>query len=413
MKRWISDSLRSSNRTRFSAYMARQLRLRPLASLLAVVCSLVFFASIGSAQYTQTNLVSNRSLYDPVTLDPNLVNSWGLAALAQSPWWVSSQNTSTSRLYTASGSIVTELPFVSIPCVKVGLTVPCSPLPGVFEPNNSSDTTPPFGPSGIVANSFSNAFELSDGSAADFIFSTQDGLIVAWNGGVSPITQAVVVANTGAFYQGLAIAGPGSDPHLYATNAVGGIDVFDQGFNKVNTFNPETVARFGPYGIQTIGTNLYVTYSPIVASGGILDVCDLQTSLTEPKCRRLNASNLSLSKTVSPILASPWGIALAPNDFGPLSNRLLVGNVDDGLINAFDPHTGRFVGPLNLGGIRFSVPGLWGLAFGMGNSANGPTNNLFFSSGPSPVNGNPIITPDWQGYIQQYGAGLFGVIKPK
>ena len=92
----------------------------------------------------------------------------------------------------------------------------------------------------------------------------------------------------------------------------------------------------------------------------------------------------------------------------------MVGNVDDGLINAFDPVTGHFVGPLNLsGGMRFSVPGLWGLAFGKGAAANGPSNHLFFSAGPSPVNGNPITTPDWQGYIQQYGAGLFGVIKSK
>jgi uncharacterized protein (TIGR03118 family) len=391
--------------------MPRLLRLRPLASALAVACSLALFASTGSAQYTATNLVSNTSLYSPVTLDPNLIDGWGLAALPDSPWWLSSQNTSSSPLYTAHGAI--EPMVVDIPCVISGTpTVPCSPLPGVDEPNNLSDTTPPFGPAGIVANTFSKAFKVN-GAAAQFIFSTQDGLIVAWNTSVSPSTQSVVEAKTGALYQGLAIAGPAHDPHLYATNVVGGIDVFDKDFTKVNTFNADSVTGFGPYGIQTIGTNLYVTYFSIVASAGILDVCDLETSLTKPKCRRLYASNLSVSAAVSPILASPWGIALAPNDFGPLSNMLLVGNVDDGLINAFDPDTGRFVGPLNLrGGTRFSVPGLWGLAFGKGNPANGPRNHLFFSSGPSPVNGNPITTPDWQGYIQQYGAGLFGVITP-
>lgn len=411
MKSWITNSRRNSDRTPVSAYMPRLLRLRPLASALAVACSLALFASTGSAQYTATNLVSNTSLYSPVTLDPNLIDGWGLAALPDSPWWLSSQNTSSSPLYTAHGAI--EPMVVDIPCVISGTpTVPCSPLPGVDEPNNLSDTTPPFEPAGIVANTFSKAFKVN-GAAAQFIFSTQDGLIVAWNTSVSPSTQSVVEAKTGALYQGLAIAGPAHDPHLYATNVVGGIDVFDKDFTKVNTFNADSVTGFGPYGIQTIGTNLYVTYFSIVASAGILDVCDLETSLTKPKCRRLYASNLSVSAAVSPILASPWGIALAPNDFGPLSNMLLVGNVDDGLINAFDPDTGRFVGPLNLrGGTRFSVPGLWGLAFGKGNPANGPRNHLFFSSGPSPVNGNPITTPDWQGYIQQYGAGLFGVITP-
>jgi hypothetical protein len=156
-----------------STHMIRQLLLRPLASALATAFFLAFVASTGSAQYTQTNLVSNTSLYSPVTMDPNLIDSWGLAALPDSPSWVSSQNTSTGRLYTPSGSIVSMLPSVAIPCVKVGLTVPCSPLPGLDEPNNLSDTTPPFGPAGIVANSFSKAFKLSDGSAAQFILSTQ------------------------------------------------------------------------------------------------------------------------------------------------------------------------------------------------------------------------------------------------
>jgi uncharacterized protein (TIGR03118 family) len=230
-----------------------------------------------------------------------------------------------------------------------------------------------------VANTFSKAFKVS-GAAAQFIFATQDGLIVACNTSVSPSTQGVVVANrfsAPALYQGLAIAGPAHNPHLYAANAAGGIEVFDKNFNMVNSFVPDSnvpnaIQPAGPYGIQAIGDKLYVTYFSIVVTVGILDVCDLDTSLTNPKCRRLFASNLTGTEN-APILASPWGIALAPDDFGRLSNRLLVGNVDDGLINAFDPDTGHYAGTLNLaGGNRFSVPGLWGLAFGMGNSANGP-----------------------------------------
>jgi uncharacterized protein (TIGR03118 family) len=408
--------------------------------LLAAICFLTFFASNARAQYKVTNLVSNTALYSPVTLDSNLVDGWGLAALPDSPWWLSSQNKSSSPLY--SGSAMIEPLLVDIPCVANNTTgattVPC-PFPGegyLDEPNNPANPMPStpigpfglFGPTGIVANTFSKHFVISGtGTGAQFIFATQDGLIVAWNESVSPSNEGVVVANqfsakTAPLYQGLAIAGPARDPHLYAANAAGGIDVFNTNFALVNTFVPEpnlpstnpTIEPAGPYGIQAIGDQLYVTYFSLVVSAGILDVCDLTTSLTSPKCRRLFASNLSGTENV-PILASPWGIALAPDDFGPLSNKLLVGNVDDGLINAFDPVTGQYAGSLNLtGGGRFSIPGLWGLAFGNGNSANGPRNHLFFSSGPAPVKlTNPITTPDWQGYIQQYAAGLFGVIVPK
>jgi uncharacterized protein (TIGR03118 family) len=329
---------------------------------------------------------------------------------------------------------------VDIPCVTNNngtTTVPC-PFPGegyIYEPANPSNPKGNtgigyfgvFGPTGIVANSFPNAFVIR-GAPALFIFATQDGLIVAWNQSVSPENHGVVVANRFTappatpvvYYQGLAIAGPADDPHLYAANHAGGIDLFDKDFKLVNTFIPgpnlaTTNPKFepaGPYGIQAIGDKLYLTYfsvnPEVVLGGGILDVCDLETSTTNPSCHRLFASGLignEKNSYFALILASPWGIALAPHDFGPLCDKLLVGNVDDGLINAFDPVTGKYRGTLNLtNGSRFSVPNLWGLAFGLGNSANGPTNNLFFSSGPSPVS---ILDA-----VQSYGAGLFGVIKP-
>jgi uncharacterized protein (TIGR03118 family) len=425
MKIWqiTSGANAGANATRAALRLTRSSLMRALLLFpAAAICLMAFFASSARAQYSQTNLVSNTKLYSPLHLDPNLIDSWGLAALPDSPWWLSAQNTSSSTLYTANGSIVPLV--VEIPCVisnaTGATTVPC-PFPGegyIDEPNNPTNPKTNtgigfgiFGPTGIVANSFSNAFEVG-GAPAQFIFATQDGLIVAWNKSLSPMTQAVVVVNrfsAPALYQGLAIAGPAGDPHLYATNAAGGIEVFDRNFKMVNSFAadsnvPSAIQPAGPYGIQAIGDKLYVTYFSIVVSAGILDVCDLNSSPTKPKCHRLFASNLTGTEN-APILASPWGIALAPDDFGPLCDKLLVGNVDDGLINAFDPASGYVIGTLNLNdGSRFSVPGLWGLQFGQGKAANGPRNHLFFSSGPSPVN----ITDS----VQQYGAGLFGVITP-
>jgi uncharacterized protein (TIGR03118 family) len=415
--------------------------LPPLVFALAVICSVAFFASSARAQYTQTNLVSSTKLYNPKTVDRNLIDSWGLAALDNSPWWLSSQNTSTSPLITANGTI--EPLLVNIPCATTtsGNGSPSAPCPWpamgyADEPFNPDSMllTPigpfgVFGPVGIVAADITGAFEVN-GAPALFIFATQDGLIVAWNESVKPQTLAVVVNNrfsqtAAPMYEGLAID-PASK-HLYAADlSKGTVDVFDQTFNLVTSFVPEpnlpiTNPAFepaGPYGTQVIGTKLYVTYLTLRTTGGrggILDVCNLATSSTKPPCSRLFASNLSGGEN-APILSDPWAIALAPKNFGPLSNDLLVGNVFDGLINAFNITTSPAVnvGTLNLnGGGRFSIPGLWGIQFGLGNTNNGPTNNLFFSAGPSPVGTiYSVANIPFTDFVQLYGAGLFGVIKP-
>ena len=81
-------------------------------------------------------------------------------------------------------------------------------------------------------------------------------------------------------------------------------------------------------------------------------------------------------------LNAPWGIALAPADFGRFSNMLLVGNFGDGRISAFDLNTGDFRGLLRTANHRaLSIDGLWGLAFGNGVLGQ-PTNTLFFTAGP-------------------------------
>jgi uncharacterized protein (TIGR03118 family) len=441
MKSWIKVS--ATNTSAMGVRRAQRARpgsttgaLLPVLFLAAVICTVSFFASSAWAQYTQTNLVGNTTEFSPENVDPNLVDGWGLAALPNSPWWLSAQNTVSSPLYDASGRI--EHLLVDIPCVTDtstgATTVPCVIPPGaIFEPNNPGAT--PFtaafgsGPSGIVANPFTKAFE-EDDKPAQFIFATLDGLIVAWN--PTNGTQGIVEANrflscaspplgpgSCTSYQGLAIAGPPQEAHLYAANLFGEIDVFDKHFEYLGSFAadsnlsslPAAEQPFVPYGIQVAGDQLYVTYYAVLyvnptngtAGNGILDVCDLSTSTTNPSCRRI----IDSTEEASPTLSGPWGMALAPQDFGPLSGKLLVGNVDDGLIHAFDPRDGGLIGTLNLkDGKPFALPGLWGLAFGDGSRANGPRNSLFFSSGPSTTAGNPPND------TYQYAAGLFGVIRP-
>jgi uncharacterized protein (TIGR03118 family) len=79
---------------------------------------------------------------------------------------------------------------------------------------------------------------------------------------------------------------------------------------------------------------------------------------------------------------APWGIALAPAQFGDYGNSVLIGNSGSGRIAAFDRGTGAFKGYLmDQQGTPISAPGLRGLGFGNGDAA-GPENTLFFSAGP-------------------------------
>jgi uncharacterized protein (TIGR03118 family) len=371
---------------------ATQTHLRAL--LVPAVSWLILLCSSASGQYVSFNLVSNAS--GALKTDTHLIDGWGLVSFPTSPFWVSDQNTSASTLYRGDGTIVPLV--VQIPCISAGVpTVPC-PLPGLFP------IAPPFGPTGIVANTFSTtgAFTVSENGTSGpalFIFDTLDGLIVGWSRTVN-VTHGVVAADRSsarAVYTGLAIAAPAGSPYLYAANSAGKVDVFDSTFALVNSFaaDPEP-GPFTPYGLQTIGNKLYVTYASPTAPGGTLDVCNLDTSATAPRCRRLGASFQAPF-----ILNGPWGLALAPHNFGVLSNKLLVGNLADGHINAFEPDTGHFSGALRLdNGQPFTVVGLWALQFGSGNAANGATNQLFFTAGPAAAGG--VIFSD----------GLFGVIMP-
>ena len=81
-------------------------------------------------------------------------------------------------------------------------------------------------------------------------------------------------------------------------------------------------------------------------------------------------------------LNAPWGVAIAPANFGLHSNRLLVGNFGGaGKIAVFNQDTGRFIDFLrNPEGGVIALDGLWALMFGNGASL-GDTNALYFAAG--------------------------------
>jgi uncharacterized protein (TIGR03118 family) len=329
-----------------------------------------------SAQYLRTDLVSNQPGVAPTT-DPRLVNAWGLVANPTSPWWVSDNGTGFSTLYNGTG-------------VQIPLFVTVPPAPS--SPAGTLGT-----PTGIVGNTNATIFKITENNVSApsiFIFATLDGTISGWNPtiggatGLSHATLAVDRSSAGAIYTGLAIATNQAGTFLYAAD--GGpnrrIDMFDGAFNLVKSFDDPAIPKnFAPYGIQTINGQIWVTFTALnKGQGGFVDVFDTE-------------GNLVKHSAVHGPLHSPWGIALAPADFGPMSNAILISNnISRGRINAFNPETGQFLGPLrDANGKAIEVDNIWALQFGQdaAANANGAHNQLFFTAGP---NG--------------YANGLFGVI---
>jgi uncharacterized protein (TIGR03118 family) len=222
---------------------------------------------------------------------------------------------------------------------------------------------------------------------AHFIFADLNGSIYAWTAAPNP--AQIQVTTPGAVYTGLAIGGTTSAPVLYAANnAQNRIDVFDGNFTNVTntTFagrftNPFTAQGLVPFNVQNLGGNIYVTYAPagrnaeIAATAGQGGVAIFSTD-----------GNLIRSFTDSH-LAAPWGLALAPSNFGQFSGDLLVGNFAygnmngvvnpvGGLIDAFDAN-GGFLGILDS---NSAWQGLWALTFGNGVNGGDP-NILYFTTG--------------------------------
>ncbi|MGE5360698.1 MAG: TIGR03118 family protein [Bacteroidales bacterium] len=311
--------------------------------------------------YEQRNIVSDGAIAAD-RVDPNLVNAWGLTASATSPWWISDNGTGMSTILRGTGAEA-----------RPPVVVPGSPTGTVF--NGSSGF--------VITNGTISAPSV-------FLFVTEEGQIWGWNPTVLPSTEArLALDNSGssAVYKGLTIATTTDGTFLYATNfRAGTVEMYDESFQPVgNGFQDPTLPPgYAPFGIQHIGGVIYVTYA--------LQDDAKKDDVAGPGHGFINAFDTSgtlLRRVASrETLNSPWGIALAPDDFGAFSNKLLVGNFGDGAIHAFDPtkfrRDGEYQnrGPLHSAdGRPIAIDGLWALRFGNGGAA-GRSNVLFFTAGP-------------------------------
>jgi uncharacterized protein (TIGR03118 family) len=182
----------------------------------------------------------------------------------------------------------------------------------------------------------------------------------------------------------LAIANNGTANFLYAANhATGTIDVFDSTFAPTSVagsfLDPTIPAGYVPYNIQALNGRLYVEYALKGASGnplapqrgadnGFVRVFDANGNLI-PGAPAISGGNLN----------APWGVALAPANFGDFSNDLLIGNFGNGIINAYNPTTGAFVGTITGSNGQLVNNNLWGL--GVRTAGAFDTTAVYFAAG--------------------------------
>jgi uncharacterized protein (TIGR03118 family) len=337
--------------------------VRRTAIALALGLVVLMVSAVAQAQYHLTNLVSNQIDENAPNTDPLLVNAWGLARgeSATSPWWISDNLSGWATLYNATGA--PQALKVVIPTAGNG-------------PTSAAGLNGPGTPTGVVYNGSTTDFKVQ-GEPASFIFATLDGTISAWAFGVNKNLATLVVDNSAskAMYTGLAISSNSTGPNfLYAAdNTNNHVDMFDSNFNFVTSFgDPSIPSNFSVFGIQDINGQVYVAYAiPNVGAGGYIDIFKEDGTFVKTLIHGMP-------------LNQAWGMVLAPSNFGPLSNTLLVSNNStDGTINGFNPKTGEFVGTMrDEHGRKVIFNNTWAIAFGGGTPTNGATNELFVTVGP-------------------------------
>ena len=181
---------------------------------------------------------------------------------------------------------------------------------------------------------------------------------------------------------------------LYAANfRTGTVEVYDSHFTRVGSLpagafrDPRLPSRYAPFNVQVLNGKVYVTYAEqdstrhddVGGPGhGFVDVFNLNGTpgLTGGRIRLISRGPLD----------SPWGLAIAPQNFAGLQAPggdpvLLVGNFKNGFINAFDAANGSPLGHLkDPDGEPIQIDRLWALQVGNG-GAGGAADTVYFTAG--------------------------------
>ncbi|WP_349745292.1 TIGR03118 family protein [Roseateles cavernae] len=257
--------------------------------------------------------------------------------------------------------------------------------------------------------------------SARFVFCTDSGLVSAWterdaaDGSIvrrDGLAVAVIDNSAdGHAYFGLAIkpgtwdvlwaADFGADPQLRAWDAQWQPIALGAAFANpfIGAKTKPTPGDYVPFNVQVLEWNgaafVFVAYAksqPDPADPTKFYAAEEDAIAAGAEGERPSRGRVVMFDTSGRLLKAfaddgrlnaPWGLAIAPPNFGRASGALLVGNFGGaGRIAAYDIASGRFIDYLRRpDGARVEIAGLWGLQFGNGASL-GDRNALYFAAGP-------------------------------
>lgn len=308
--------------------------------------------------YQQVNLVADQAGM-ALLQDTNLVNSWGVSFGPNTPFWVSDNGTGLATLYSVTNDDM-GMPHVTKQSLEVSIPGEGTPTGQLF--NNTT---------GFHTNLF--------------IFASEDGTISGWRPSLGTAAETLVAAPN-SVYKGITLISNAGKPMLLAANfAQATLDAYDGDMNLVGQLQDTNAPDgYAPFNVQALGGLVFVTFAKqdgakhddVPGSGhGLIDVFDPMSGAFIRLATGTDAGGHN------PVINSPWGLAIAPGNFGEHSDELLVGNFGSGTIMSFDDH-GRFEGVLRSSqGMPVVIDGLWALTFGNGTKAGVP-GTLYFSAGP-------------------------------
>lgn len=387
-----------------------------LTALLALPFTAFAQEEESTNRYTQQIFVANKSIYSPTfKYEPQFINAWGIAirpAGAGGHFWITAKDISYEYIGDVRRSPDPKLHKLQQDELKV-VKLPVGGADKFSTSTVFSGSKKDF----VITQEVKGAEPIT--APTKFFFSSDGGIISAWterkkeDGSFDwPETANNVIdrSKEGAQYFGLALSHDYDT--LYAVNfgVNPGIEVyggdfkprplqFEQPFdgNKNGKVDP---GEYAPFNIQqfTLPTGqprLFVTYAKTRAcpAAEVQKKTCAQGELFPGEEDITAAGNGRLVEFTeqgeviniwddSGQLSAPWGMAIAPADFGELSGMLLVANFGSGTIAAYDMETHGFVDVLrDAKGKPVVIDKIWGLLFGNGVGL-GDSNALYFTAGP-------------------------------
>ncbi len=365
--------------------------------------------------YADTPLVANHDKYKAAAKDEKLINAWGIAirpAGAGGHFWVTGKDISfeyVGDVQASPDAALHKLHTDNLTHVKLPVGGDDKFATGTVY----SDSKDGF----VITQTIEGAEPIT--APAKFLFASDGGIISAWterkkgDGTFDRSHEALSVIDesaAGVQFFGLAISHDYSLLYAADFGKNPGIRVYDKHFRPAavkfdNPFDDNRngkvdAGEYAPFNVQALTTpsgqrHIFVTYAMTQAcpaeevakktcAEGEIFAGEEDTS--RPGYGRLaefsEDGKLYATWNDESRLSAPWGVAFAPNDFGALSNTLLVSNFGDGKIAAFSPEKRTYVDMMrNESGKAIVIDKIWGILFGNGESL-GDRNALYYAAGP-------------------------------